>query len=85
GADPALAETSFPLVASVLYVLVALAVLAIAELTPRLVAAAQQRRHEARIAAERRARVARGSKVVRRHAPHGYAARVQTKSRARRR
>lgn len=85
GADPTLAETSLPVVASVVYALVVLAVLAIAEATPRLVTTAQRRRHEARIAAERRARVARGSKVVKRHASRGYAARVEAKSRARRR
>jgi hypothetical protein len=84
-ADPVLSETSLPLVASVVYALVAVAVLAVAEVTPRLVIAARQRRHEARAAAERRSRTARGSKVVKRHASRGYAARVQARSRAHRR
>ncbi len=85
GARPVLAQTLLPLVASIVYVLVALAVLAVAEVTPRLVTTAQQRRREARVAAQRRARVARGNKVVKRHAPRGYAARVESGSRARRR
>ncbi len=85
GADPVIGETSLPLVASVLYVLVAVAVLAVAEVTPRFVVAARHRRHEARLAAARRARVARGSKVVKRHASRGYAARVEGKGRAHRR
>ncbi len=85
GADPVLSETSFPLVASVVYVLVVLAVLALAEATPRLVTSARRRRHEARVAAERRSRTARGNKVVKRHASRGYAARVESGSRGRHR
>lgn len=85
GADPALSTTSLPLVASVVYVLVVLAVLAFAEVTPRLVTAARRRRHEARVAAERRSRTSRGNKVVKRHASRGYAARVEGKTHARHR
>jgi hypothetical protein len=85
GTDPVLAQASFPLIASLVYALVALGVLAIAEVTPWLVSAEQERRREARVAAERSARVARGNKVVKRHASRGYAARVETGGRARRR
>jgi hypothetical protein len=85
GADPALEQTAFPFVASLLYALGGLAVLAVAEATPRAVTTARQRRHDAHVAAQRRARVARGNKVVKRHASRGYAARVEAGARARRR
>lgn len=85
GTDPALAQTRFPVVASLVYALVAIVVLAIAEVTPWIVATEQHRRREARVAAARSARVSRGNKVVKRHASRGYAARVETGNRARRR
>ncbi len=85
GPDLVLGETVLPLVASLVYALVALAVLAAAEITPGVVIAARGRRHDAHVAAQRRARVARGSKVVKRHASRGYAARVEAGGRARRR
>ncbi|MDA8309328.1 MAG: hypothetical protein M0Z46_01725 [Actinomycetota bacterium] len=81
--DLVLAETRFPVVASAVYVLVALGVLAVVLAAPGFVVALERRRHDARTAAERRARVARGSKVVKRHAPRGYAAQVEARSRRR--
>lgn len=84
GTDPSLAVTSLPLVASILYVLVAVAVIVVAQIVPGLVVSARRRQLELRAADERRARVARGSKVVKRHASRGYAARVESRGHSRR-
>ncbi|HLW44892.1 MAG TPA: hypothetical protein VKR78_01665 [Acidimicrobiales bacterium] len=84
GADPVVGSTVLPVVASLVYALVALAVLAIVWFAPGMVATARRRREELHREAERRARVARGSKVVRRHASHGYAGRVQARAHGRR-
>lgn len=68
GAAPALGETSFPLVASLVYVAVAAGVLAAVQLAPWAMAAARRRREATWEAALRRERASRGSKVVRRRA-----------------
>ena len=85
GPDLVLGQTVLPLVASLVYALVALAVVAAVEATPGVVTTTRRRRHDAHVAAQRRARVARGNKVVKRHAARGYAARVEAGGRARRR
>lgn len=84
GTDPALGETSVPVLATALYVLGALAVMALAQVLPAAVMSARRRRLEAAAAAERRARVSRGKKVVKRHAARGYAARVESRAHGRR-
>lgn len=68
GAAPGLGETSFPLVASLVYVAVAAVVLAAVQFAPWAMAAARRRREAAWEAALRRERASRGSKVVRRRA-----------------
>ncbi len=84
GTDPAIGETSVPVLASVLYILAALAVMALAQVLPSVVLSARRRQLELRAAAERRARVSRGKKVVKRHAARGYAARVESRGHGRR-
>jgi hypothetical protein len=68
GARPMLAVTSLPVVASLVYAAVAVAVLAVVELGPWSLAAARRRREAAWEAAVRRERATRGSKVVKRQA-----------------
>ena len=68
GAEPSLAVRSFPLVATLVYVAVAVVVLAAVELAPWGVAVARRRREAAWEAALRRERASRGSKVVKRQA-----------------
>lgn len=68
GARPSLGETSFPVVASTVYAVVAAAVLAVGLLAPWALVAFRQRRIAAWEAAVRRERASRGSKVVKRRA-----------------
>lgn len=84
GADPAIGETHVPVTASILFVLVAVAVIALSQMVLGPLSTLGQRRAELRLREERRASLARGSKVVKRHAARGYAARVETRSRGRR-
>lgn len=89
GAAPALAETSFPVVASLVYVAVAAAVLIAVQLTPGGAVAVRRRREAAWEAALRRERASRGSKVVKRQAGRTTAGRPASRrtagrSRARR-
>lgn len=84
GTDPVIGETSLPVLASVLYALVAVAVIAVAQIVPGFVISARHRQLELRAADERRARAARGKKVVKRHAARGYAARVESRAHGRR-
>jgi hypothetical protein len=68
GGDPHLAQTTIPAVASLLYAVVAAAVLLAVQVAPSVRAAVRRRRAEAREAAIRRERASRGSKVVKRRA-----------------
>lgn len=72
GGDPAIAHTVLPLVASVAYALVALAVIGSAPLVPGAYAWIRRRRSTADDATLRREQVARGKKVVKRRARRGY-------------
>lgn len=68
GGRPRLAETSFPLVASLVYAAVAAAVLVAVQLAPWVRTTVRRRRQAAWEAALRRERTSRGSKVVKRQA-----------------
>lgn len=68
GGAPHLAQTTIPVVASLLYAVVAAAVLSAVQLGPSVRATVRRRRAEARETAIRRERASRGSKVVKRRA-----------------
>lgn len=79
GGRPTLAETSYPAVATVVYVVVAVVVIAAVELAPGGVALVRRRRQVAFEAALRRERASRGSKVVKRHASRPGAGRAHAR------
>ncbi len=76
GGDPQIARTVLPLVASIVYVVVALAVIGCSPLVPAAFAWIRHRRALADEAALRRERVARGKKLVRRRARRAHGSSV---------
>lgn len=74
-----IAETSVPLLATLVYAVVAAVLLGGVVLAPAGWASYARRRRAAQEAARRRARNARGKKVVTRRSSHGYEARLGSK------